>query len=106
MGFRHKELDLPKPPRDVLRLGERMQFKSEEKLFLVHFFDSRRSWQWLPRSKMAPFGIQPSLDRLKLLESCSPFHRKAVRLAFDRAMDHLSRVCGNPKPSDEPALTD
>uniref|UniRef100_A0A3B4A3E1 Uncharacterized protein n=1 Tax=Periophthalmus magnuspinnatus TaxID=409849 RepID=A0A3B4A3E1_9GOBI len=90
-GYLLHGLDLPRPPRDVLRLGEQMQFKSAEKLFLVHFFDSRRSWQWLPRSKMAPFGIQPSLDRLKLVESCSSFHRKAVRLAFNRAMDHLSR---------------
>ncbi|CAL9695158.1 unnamed protein product [Knipowitschia caucasica] len=97
-GCRRPGPDLPRPPRDVLRLGEQMQFKSAEKLFLVHFFDSRRSWQWLPRSKMAPFGLQPSVDRLKLLESCSPFHRKAVRLAFDRAMDHLRRSRG-PLPN-------
>lgn len=36
--------EVPQPPRDVLRLGERMQFRSAEKLFLVHFFDSKRSW--------------------------------------------------------------
>lgn len=40
----HNGVEVPQPPRDVLRLGERMQFRSAEKLFLVHFFDSKRSW--------------------------------------------------------------
>uniref|UniRef100_A0A8C8DFJ8 Uncharacterized protein n=1 Tax=Oryzias sinensis TaxID=183150 RepID=A0A8C8DFJ8_9TELE len=57
---------LPKPPPDVLRAGERKQFRSAEKLFLVRFCDSRRSWQWLPRSKMAPIGINDTSDRMKL----------------------------------------
>lgn len=40
----HNGVELPLPPVDVLRAGERMQFRSAEKLFLVHFFDSKRSW--------------------------------------------------------------
>uniref|UniRef100_A0A8D2ZIC4 Bromodomain containing 1b n=1 Tax=Scophthalmus maximus TaxID=52904 RepID=A0A8D2ZIC4_SCOMX len=91
-GCQHNGVELPHPPLDVLRAGERMQFRSAEKLFLVHFFDSKRSWQWLPRSKMAPFGINQTLDRLKLTEARSFHVRKAVRFAFDRAMDHLNRV--------------
>ncbi len=35
---------IPTPPRDVLRVGELMQFRSKEKLFLVRFFDSKRNW--------------------------------------------------------------
>ncbi|XP_061578163.1 bromodomain-containing protein 1-like isoform X2 [Cololabis saira] len=41
--FPHNGPELPKPPLAVLRVGEQMQFRSAEKLFLVHFFDSRRS---------------------------------------------------------------
>ncbi|XP_034033249.1 bromodomain-containing protein 1-like isoform X2 [Thalassophryne amazonica] len=87
----------PQPPRHVLRAGEQMQFRSAEKLFLVHFFDSRRSWQWLPRSKMAPFGIN-AVDRVKLMEGRSASVRKTVRLAFDRALTHLKWVSGEPAP--------
>ncbi|KAI3370968.1 hypothetical protein L3Q82_023618, partial [Scortum barcoo] len=43
-AFQHNGAELPLPPPDVLRVGERMQFRSAEKLFLVHFFDSKRSW--------------------------------------------------------------
>ncbi|XP_065812929.1 bromodomain-containing protein 1 isoform X1 [Labrus bergylta] len=99
-------VELPRPPQDVLRAGERMQFRSAEKLFLVHFFDSRRSWQWLPRSKMAPFGINQTLDRMKLKEARCSSIRKAVRLAFERAMDHLNRVSSEHELSGALAVTD
>ncbi|XP_078112590.1 bromodomain-containing protein 1-like [Sander vitreus] len=98
-GCQHNGAELPQPPPDVLKAGERMQYRSAEKLFLVHFFDSKRSWQWLPRSKMAPFGVNQSLDQLKLREARSSCIRKAVRLAFDRAMNHLNCVSGGPEPS-------
>ncbi|GAA6227657.1 bromodomain-containing protein 1-like isoform X2 [Lates japonicus] len=102
----HNGVELPPPPPDVLRAGERMQFRSAEKLFLVHFFDSKRSWQWLPRSKMAPFGINKTLDRIKLTEARSSCIRKAVRLAFDRAMNHLNRGGSELEPSAGLTLTD
>ncbi|KAF3843907.1 hypothetical protein F7725_015955 [Dissostichus mawsoni] len=74
------------PPQDVLRAGEQMQFR-----------------QWLPRSKMAPFGVDRTLDRAKLTEARCSRGRKAVRLAFDRAVTHLSRVSGlNPPPKQTP----
>uniref|UniRef100_A0A1A8HC03 Bromodomain containing 1 n=1 Tax=Nothobranchius korthausae TaxID=1143690 RepID=A0A1A8HC03_9TELE len=91
-ALRHSEVELSKPPLDVLRAGEQMQFRSAEKLFLVRFFDSKRSWQWLPRSKMAPFGMDKAFDRAKLTEARASSIRKSVRLAFDRAMNHLNRV--------------
>ncbi|XP_078805323.1 bromodomain-containing protein 1 isoform X5 [Oryzias latipes] len=64
---------LPKPPPDVLRAGERKQFR-----------------QWLPRSKMAPIGINDTSDRMKLKEARSSSFRKTVQLAFQRAMRHLN----------------
>lgn len=106
MVCQHNGVELPQPPLDVLRVGERMQFRSAEKLFLVHFFDSKRSWQWLPRSKMVPFGINQSLDKLKLMEARSSGIRKAVRLAFDRAMNHLNRVSGALETSAGLTVTD
>ncbi|KAE8296628.1 Bromodomain-containing protein 1 [Larimichthys crocea] len=85
----HNGVELPLPPVDVLRAGERMQFR-----------------QWLPRSKMAPFGVNQTLDKIKLTEARSSWIRKAVRLAFDRAMNHLNRVNGELEQSAGLAVTD
>lgn len=52
--------------------------------------------QWLPKSKMAPLGIDETIDKLKMMEGRNSSIRKAVRIAFDRAMNHLSRVHGEP----------
>ncbi|XP_073940835.1 bromodomain-containing protein 1 isoform X5 [Castor canadensis] len=92
----HNGVTIPAPPLDVLKIGEHMQTKSEEKLFLVLFFDNKRSWQWLPKSKMVPLGIDETIDKLKMMEGRNSSIRKAVRIAFDRAMNHLSRVHGEP----------
>uniref|UniRef100_A0A4X1URT3 Bromodomain containing 1 n=1 Tax=Sus scrofa TaxID=9823 RepID=A0A4X1URT3_PIG len=92
----HNGVTIPAPPLDVLRIGEHMQTKADEKLFLVLFFDNKRSWQWLPKSKMVPLGIDETIDKLKMMEGRSSSVRKAVRVAFDRATTHLSRVHGEP----------
>ncbi|XP_023365056.1 bromodomain-containing protein 1 isoform X2 [Otolemur garnettii] len=92
----HNGVTIPAPPLDVLKIGEHMQTKSDEKLFLVLFFDNKRSWQWLPKSKMVPLGIDETIDKLKMMEGRNSSIRKAVRIAFDRAMNHLSRVHGEP----------
>ncbi|XP_055790609.1 bromodomain-containing protein 1-like isoform X2 [Salvelinus fontinalis] len=103
-GCHHNGVSLPLPPLDVLRVGEQMQYRSEEKLFLVHFFDNKRSWQWLPRAKMVPFGINKTVDKIKLMEGCSSGIRKAVQTAFHRAVSHLSQV--KDKPSSKPCNVD
>ncbi|XP_039091053.1 bromodomain-containing protein 1 isoform X5 [Hyaena hyaena] len=92
----HNGVTIPAPPLDVLKVGEHMQTKAEERLFLVLFFDNKRSWQWLPKSKMVPLGMDETIDKLKMMEGRNSSIRKAVRVAFDRAMSHLSRVHGEP----------
>ncbi|XP_047660095.1 bromodomain-containing protein 1 isoform X3 [Tachysurus fulvidraco] len=96
VGCNHNGVSIPIPPLDVLRIGEQMQYKSEEKLYLVLFFDNKRSWQWLPKSKMVPLGIDKTIDKLKMMEGRTSAIRKAVHIAFTRAMNHLSRVQDEP----------
>ncbi|KAI5627088.1 bromodomain containing 1b isoform X1, partial [Silurus asotus] len=91
-GFLRKGVFIPTPPRDVLRVGELMQYRSEEKLFLVRFFDNKRNWQWLPKTKIVPFGVDKKLDEIKMSEARTSSTRKAVQSAFTRAMKHLSSI--------------
>ncbi|KAM6895425.1 bromodomain-containing protein 1-like isoform 1-T1 [Xenentodon cancila] len=96
VGCQHNGVSIPTPPMDVLRIGEQMQYKAEEKLHLVLFFDNKRSWQWLPRSKMVPLGIDKTIDKIKMMEGRTSSIRKAVQVAFSRAMNHLSIVQDEP----------
>uniref|UniRef100_A0A673CHJ8 PWWP domain-containing protein n=1 Tax=Sphaeramia orbicularis TaxID=375764 RepID=A0A673CHJ8_9TELE len=68
----------------------------ENKLYLVLFFDNKRSWQWLPRSKMVPLGMDKTIDKIKMMEGRTSSIRKAVQIAFSRAMNHLSIVQDEP----------
>uniref|UniRef100_A0A674DQQ1 PWWP domain-containing protein n=1 Tax=Salmo trutta TaxID=8032 RepID=A0A674DQQ1_SALTR len=67
-----------------------------KKLFLVLFFDNKRSWQWLPKSKMVPLGIDKTVDKIKMMEGRTSSIRKAVQTAFKHAMKHLSIVQDEP----------
>ncbi|KAL7370455.1 hypothetical protein ABVT39_001048 [Epinephelus coioides] len=96
VGCQHNGVSIPMPPMDVLRIGEQMQYKAEEKLYLVLFFDNKRSWQWLPRSKMVPLGMDKTIDKIKMMEGRTSSIRKAVQIAFSRAMNHLSIVQDEP----------
>ncbi|KAG7319085.1 hypothetical protein KOW79_017559 [Hemibagrus wyckioides] len=86
---------IPVPPQDVLKLGERIQMETEDKLFLVLFFDTKRTWQWLPIGKLHPMGIDDTVDKLHLMEGKKPNVRKSVLMAYERAMRHLSHVHEN-----------
>lgn len=55
---------------------------------------------------MAPFGINQMLDRIKLTEARCSSIRKAVQLAFDRAMSHRQRVSGELEPSADDGVKD
>ncbi|XP_064354241.1 bromodomain and PHD finger-containing protein 3 isoform X1 [Dromaius novaehollandiae] len=94
-GLLHNGVPIPVPPMDVLKLGEQRQTEAGEKLFLVLFFDNKRTWQWLPRDKVYPLGVDDTVDKLKMLEGRKTSIRKSVQVAYDRAMIHLSRVRGD-----------
>ncbi|XP_026865797.2 bromodomain and PHD finger-containing protein 3 isoform X1 [Electrophorus electricus] len=93
-GLLHNGVPIPVPPADVLRLGEQRQEEAGEKLFLVLFFDNKRTWQWLPRDKLLPLGVDDTVDKLRLMEGRKTSIRKSVQVAYDRALMHLSRVRG------------
>uniref|UniRef100_A0A3B1KFC0 Bromodomain and PHD finger containing 3 n=1 Tax=Astyanax mexicanus TaxID=7994 RepID=A0A3B1KFC0_ASTMX len=94
-GLLHNGVPIPVPPADVLRLGDQRQEEAGEKLFLVLFFDNKRTWQWLPRDKLLPLGMDDTVDKLRLMEGRKTSIRKSVQVAYDRAMMHLSRVRGD-----------
>lgn len=94
-GLLHNGVPIPVPPMDVLKLGQQRQTEAGEKLFLVLFFDNKRTWQWLPRDKVYPLGVDDTVDKLKMMEGRKTSIRKSVQVAYDRAMIHMSRVRGD-----------
>ncbi|NXS96565.1 BRPF3 protein, partial [Jacana jacana] len=78
-GLLHNGVPIPVPPLDVLKLGEQRQKEAGEKLFLVLFFDNKRTWQWLPRDKVYPLGVDDTVDKLKMLEGRKTSIRKSVQ---------------------------
>uniref|UniRef100_UPI00358FE996 bromodomain-containing protein 1 isoform X2 n=1 Tax=Myxine glutinosa TaxID=7769 RepID=UPI00358FE996 len=93
-GFFHNGVPIPVPPLEVLRLGERMHAEAGQHLYLVLFFDNKRTWQWLPRTKLMSLGIEDGLDKIKMMEGRKSNIRKSVQIAYERAMVHRSRVRG------------
>uniref|UniRef100_A0A3B3CRW2 Bromodomain and PHD finger containing, 3a n=1 Tax=Oryzias melastigma TaxID=30732 RepID=A0A3B3CRW2_ORYME len=94
-GLLHNGIPIPVPPVEVLKLGESRETEEGQKLFLVLFFDTKRTWQWLPRSKLLPLGRDDTVDKLRLMEGKKPSVRKSVHTAYDRAIVHLNHVRGN-----------
>lgn len=43
-GVLHNGVPIPVPPKDVLRLGEQRQEENNGRLYLVLFFDNKRTW--------------------------------------------------------------
>ncbi|XP_053576948.1 peregrin isoform X2 [Bombina bombina] len=93
-GMFHHGVPIPVPPVDVLKLGEQMTQEAQEHLYLVLFFDNKRTWQWLPRTKLVPLGVNRELDKEKMLEGRKSNIRKSVQIAYDRAMQHHNKVQG------------
>uniref|UniRef100_A0A8C5H6Z1 Bromodomain and PHD finger-containing protein 3-like n=1 Tax=Gouania willdenowi TaxID=441366 RepID=A0A8C5H6Z1_GOUWI len=94
-GLLHNGVPIPVPPKDVLRLGDQRQEEAGERLYLVLFFDNKRTWQWLPRDKLTPLGVDDTADKLRIMEGRKSSIRKSVQVAYDRAMTHQSRVSHN-----------
>lgn len=93
-GFIHNGVPLPVPPQDVLALKK--NHSHEPILYLVLFFDAKRTWQWLPPNKLEPLGIKKAVDQAKLVESRKPTDRKAVKKAYQDAMHYRKQVDGEP----------
>ncbi|KAH8267096.1 hypothetical protein KR018_003733 [Drosophila ironensis] len=88
-GFVYNGVPLPAPPTDVLALRKNCL---DEIVFLVLFFDVKRTWQWLPANKLDILGIDKQLDQQKLVESRKPAERKAVKKAYQHALHYQSQV--------------
>merc|ERR1739838_946908 len=80
----------PVPPVEVLNLAE----SHTRPHYLILFFDSKRTWQWLPRDKLEPLGVDTELDKSKLIQSKKPGEKKAVKKAYQEAILHRCRVTG------------
>lgn len=85
-GFVYNGVPLPTPPRDVLELRK----EKTEPVYLVLFFDAKRTWQWLPANKLEKLGVDDQLDKVKLTESRK--QSKAVKKAYEDAMNYNSQV--------------
>ncbi|KAK6628515.1 hypothetical protein RUM43_002330 [Polyplax serrata] len=93
-NYVHNGVPIPAPPADVLALANSYQ----EHVYLVLFFDTKRTWQWLPRNKLELLGVSSEVDEGKLIESRKPTDRKAVRKAYQEALLHRCQVDQNKTP--------
>merc|ERR1712029_1109024 len=89
-GYFHNGVPIPVPPQDVLSLAE----SHTKPHYLILFFDNKRTWQWLPRDKLEPLGVDTELDKSYLIQSKKPSERKAVKKAYEEAILHRCRVTG------------
>lgn len=89
-GYFHNGVPIPVPPVEVLNLAE----SHTRPHYLILFFDNKRTWQWLPRDKLEPLGVDTELDKSKLVQSKKPGERKAVKKAYEEAILHRCRVTG------------
>lgn len=87
-GFIYNGVPLPAPPADVLALRK----DPADDVFLVLFFDAKRTWQWLPANKLELLGLDKKVDQSKLVESRKPADRKAVKKAYQDALHYQSQV--------------
>lgn len=87
-GFVTNGIPLPAPPQDVLALKKNYN----EPVFLVLFFDAKRTWQWLPSDKLELLGLDKQVDQAKLVESRKPTDKKAVKKAYQDAVLHMNQT--------------
>ncbi|XP_032526779.2 bromodomain-containing protein homolog isoform X1 [Danaus plexippus] len=92
-GYIYNGVPLPVPPQDVLNLKK--NYAHEPVLYLVLFFDVKRTWQWLPPNKLEILGLDKEIDEAKLVESRKPTDRKAVKKAYGDAMQFRKQVDGD-----------
>jgi len=99
-GMLYNGVPIPVPPDHVLEAGIRQNKETStdgriSSLFLVLFFDTKRTWQWLPRNKLEELAKNPAADQAKLNSIKKPAIRKNVQAAYQRAHTHRERVAGD-----------
>ncbi|CAB3366618.1 Hypothetical predicted protein [Cloeon dipterum] len=77
-GIIHKGVTIPAPPADALALASNYT----DTVYLVLFFDTKRTWKLLPRNKIGQFLGRAEQDQERLFESKNRAERKAVRRAY------------------------
>uniref|UniRef100_A0AAR5QJW6 Peregrin n=1 Tax=Dendroctonus ponderosae TaxID=77166 RepID=A0AAR5QJW6_DENPD len=87
-GYIYKGVPLPTPPQEVLDLYS----KFSEHVYLVLFFDAKRTWQWLPAEKLELMGIDTEKDDSKANEPRKQSDRKAVRKAYENALHYIQQI--------------
>lgn len=66
VGYVHHGVPIPSPPPEVLALS----VNYAEPVYLVLFFDAKRTWQWLPPEKLELLGVDPEKDEFKVNNWC------------------------------------
>ncbi|CAG9815203.1 unnamed protein product [Phaedon cochleariae] len=87
-GYIYKNVPMPFPPQEVLDLAQ----NHSEPVFLVLFFDAKRTWQWLPAEKLELLGLDPEKDEAKANEPRKPTDKKAVKKAYENALDFQAQI--------------
>ncbi|CAB4054316.1 BRPF1 [Lepeophtheirus salmonis] len=89
-GYLHNGVPIPVPPQDVLDMAS----THSSPHYLILFFDSKRTWQWLQREKLEPLGVNSKIDKSKLIQAKKPSEKKAVKKAYEDAILHRCKVTG------------
>lgn len=61
-GHMHNGVPIPSPPSEVMALRS----NHTEHVYLVLFFDAKRTWQWLPAEKLEILGLDQERDEAKV----------------------------------------
>ncbi|XP_072379250.1 bromodomain-containing protein homolog isoform X1 [Diabrotica undecimpunctata] len=87
-GYIYKSVPIPSPPQEVLDLAK----NHTEPVYLILFFDVKRTWQWLPVEKLELLGLDSEKDESKVNESKKPTDRKAVKKAYENALNYQAQI--------------
>jgi len=90
----HGDEELPQPSYDIIEIGNKLNRNQDdtERYNLVLFFDARRTWQWLPRNKIALLGKDREFDSQKKNEGKTAALRKSVQKAYSRATQQAQNI--------------
>merc|ERR1719510_2017661 len=64
-GYLNNGVPIPVPNRRILNMAKTHKTPH----YLINFFDTQRSWQWVLRDKLEPLGIDSELDKAGLVQS-------------------------------------